>query len=130
MAATMTVTPHAVWSDPGIDGLDVSETEWRLNVDRYREFLVEATGISPADGLTSSDCYRIGNRLQALVEERKRQDEWGPALVDAYPVVDTLEEFLWVARFFRACHDCHDAGETCLADSERDPSAGPSQCSH
>ena len=60
MAATMTVTPHAVWSDPGIDGLDVSETEWRLNVDRYREFLVEATGISPADGLTSSDCYRIG----------------------------------------------------------------------
>ncbi len=130
MAATMTVAPDAVWSDPGIDGLDVSEAEWRLDVDRYGEFLVEATGISPADGLTSSDCYRIGNRLQALIEERKRQDEWEPALVDAYPDVDSLAAFVWLARFFRACHDCHDAGEPCLTASGCEASASRSECSH
>jgi len=122
MPGTITVAPDAVWSDPGIEGIDVSDTEWRLDVDRYREFLIEATGLSPADGLSASDCYRIGNRLQALVEKRKRHDEWGPELVEAYPDVDSLEEFLWVARFFRACHDCTDAGETCFAGREREKS--------
>jgi hypothetical protein len=122
MPATMTVSPDAVWSDPGIDGFDVSDTEWRLDVDRYRDFLVEATGISPADGLSPADCYRIGNRLQALVEERKRHREWVPALVEAYPDVDSLEAFLWLARFFRACHDCTEAGETVV------PGREPGEC--
>lgn len=119
MAATIRVTPDGVWSDPGIEGLAVSDAEWRLDVDRYREFLTETTGISTS-ALTSADCYRIGNRLQALVEQRKRDDEWGPAVVEAYPDVETLEEFLWLARFFRACHDCHDAGEVVVPGQERE----------
>lgn len=127
MPGTIIVTPEAVWSDPGMEGLTVSETEWRLDVDRYQEFLGEATGISPADGLSASDCYRIGNRLQALVEKRKRHDEWGPSLVEAYPDIDSLEEFLWVARFFRACHDCHDAGELCFAGCDCEETPVPSQ---
>ena len=104
----MRVTPDAVWTDPDIDGLEVSDTEWRLDVDRYGDFLVEATGIPPAEGLSASDCYRMGNRLQALIEERKRQDKWGPALVEAYPDVESLETFVWVARFLRACHDADE----------------------
>jgi hypothetical protein len=50
----------------------------------------------------------MGNRLQALIEERKRQDKWGPALVEAYPDVDSLKAFVWVARFLRACHDADE----------------------
>lgn len=118
MSATITVTPKSVWSDPDMEGLHVSEGEWRLEADRYRDFLVESTAISPEDGLSASDCYRIGNRLQALVEDRKRRGEWEPALAESYPDVESLEEMLCLARFFRACHDCHDAGETCLTTRE------------
>jgi hypothetical protein len=123
MPTTISVVPDTVRTDPEIDGLDISDSEWRLDVDRYREFVAAATGISPADGLSASDCYRIANRIDALVEERKRHDEWRPALVEEYPDVDSLEAFLWVGRFFRACHD---AGETCLSGrDEQDPCVPP-----
>lgn len=115
MPETIQITADPAWSDPAIEGLEVSDAEWRLDVDRYREFIAAATGIDPSDGIDSSDCYRIGNRLQALVEKRKRHDEWGPALVDEYPDVESLDEFLWVARFFETCHDCNDAGEICFS---------------
>jgi len=108
MPDVVRVTPDAVWTDPDIEGLEVSDTEWRLDFDRYQEFLVETTGMCPAESLSASDCYRMGNRLQALIEERKQQDEWGPALVEAYPDVDSLEAFVWVARFLRACHDADE----------------------
>jgi hypothetical protein len=127
MSATIAVAPKSVWTDPEIEGLDVSEDEWRLDVERYQELLVETTDISPADGLSASDCYRIGNRLQALVEEHKRQDEGESGLVEAHPDVGSLEEFLCLARVFRACHDCHDAGETCVTTREREESCGPSR---
>lgn len=112
MSATIRVVPDAVWSDPAIDGLDVSDSEWRLDIDQYRDFIETATGISPTDNLSASDCYRIGNRLQALVEDRKRRGEWDSPLVEEYPDVESLDEFVWLARFFRACHACHDANET------------------
>jgi len=108
------VKPEVLWTDPELRGLDISESEWRLDTEEYRAFIEAATGISPTDGLSTSDCYRIGNRLQALIEERKRRGEWDSALVEAYPDVESLEEFFWLARFFRACHHCHDAGEICL----------------
>jgi hypothetical protein len=118
MQTTIHVAPDAVWSDPAVEGLDASDGEWRLDVDRYRAFLDEAAGLSPADGLSASDCYRVGNRLQGLIEERKRHDAWDPALLEEFPDVDSLQQILWLARFFRACHTSHDAGETVLPPSE------------
>jgi hypothetical protein len=115
MSATIRAVPETVRTDPEIAGLEVSETEWRLDVERYQEFVAAATGISPAEGLSASDCYRIGNRLQALVEEHKQQAGGESALVGAYPTVESLEEFLWVARVFRACHDT----ENCIVDAGR-----------
>jgi hypothetical protein len=122
MSTTIRIAPGAVWTNPDIEGLEVSDGEWRLDVARYQDFLRVTTGISPVDGLSTSDCYRIGNRLQALIEERKRQDEWDSALVESYPDVESLEALLWVARFFRACQDCHDASEICFSGCEPDDS--------
>lgn len=121
MATTIRVTADPVWSDPAIKGLEISDTEWNLNVDRYQDFIREAAGIDPTNGISVSDCYRIGNRFQALVEEYKRDDEWGPALVEEYPDVESLEEFLWMARFFQNCHKCNEPGEMCFTpDSPKD----------
>ncbi|PSP23256.1 hypothetical protein BRC61_03750 [Halobacteriales archaeon QH_10_65_19] len=125
-STTLSIAPDTVRTDPEVDGLDISDSEWRLDVDRYREFVAAATGISPADDLAPSDCYRIGNRIEALVEEHKRHDEWEPALVEEYPDVESLKAFLWVARFFRACHDAsetHVSGggqeQPCVPSSDR-----------
>jgi hypothetical protein len=126
MSTIIAVVPDTVWTDPDIDGIEVSEGEWRLRVDRYQEFIAESTGIPPADGLAAADCYRIGNRLQGLIEECKRHDEWTPALVAEYSDINSLDEFLWVARFFRACHDCHDPDEVCFSGLERERSCAPS----
>ena len=130
MPATVAVTPKSVWTDPDVEGLDVSGDEWRLDVERYQEFLVETTDVSPADELSASDCYRIGNRLQALVEKHKQQGEGESGLVESHPDVESLEAVLCLARVFRACHDCHDAGERCLAGTECEASVGRSECSH
>lgn len=122
MSTIIHVVPAAVWSDPAIEGLEISDSEWRLDIGRYQEFIEAATGLSPSDGLSASDCYRIGNRLQALVEEHKRQNDWDSTLVESYPDVESLEEFVWLARFFRACHDCHGAGEVCLSQDASEAS--------
>lgn len=84
--------------------------EWHLDPDQYREFIETVTGIAPPDEPTASDCYRIGNRIEAFVEEHHRLDEWTPDLVEEYPDVDSLAEILGLARFFRRCHDCRVDG--------------------
>jgi len=82
--------------------------EWMLDPDHYDEFLRAATGVEPSDDdPCPSGCYRVGNRLEAFIEERKRRGEWGQEVVDEYPVVESTEEIIWVARFFRECHRCH-----------------------
>jgi hypothetical protein len=118
MSSTIRIEPGGIRTSPEIEGLEVSDGEWQLHVDRYQDFIQESTGISPSDGLSASDCYRIGNRLQALIEERKRLDEWEPPLVGKYPDINSLEEFLWLARFFRACHYCSEPDGICLSSDD------------
>lgn len=100
------IPPASAWTGPSTAGLDLSASEWHLDPDRYREFIETATGIAVSDDPTASDCYRIGNRLEALIEERRRRGEWTPALVESYPDVESLSEIVGLARFFRRCHDC------------------------
>lgn len=102
----MRIPPATSWTGPSTCGLELSRDEWRLDPDRYREFVEVATGIRLADEPTASECYRIGNRLEGLVEERQRRDEWTPSLVEEYPDVESLEEIVGLSRFFRRCHDC------------------------
>ena len=124
MNATIWVSADPVWTDPSIQGLEVSDAEWHLDVARYRHFIEEAAGIDPTDPISTAACYRIGNRLQALVEDHKRNDEWEPALVEEYPDVASLEGFLWVARIFQRCHECADAGQLCLSPEHSDEVCG------
>jgi hypothetical protein len=103
----LSIAPDAPRTGPSREGLDLSGAEWHLDVERYRPFVEATTGIRPTESLSAAECYRIGNRLEALIEERRRHGEWTPALVEEYPVVESLEEILAVARFFRQCHACH-----------------------
>lgn len=120
MAATIRVPADLAWADPSIEGLDASGEDWYLNVARYQEFIREAAGIDPMNGISVSDCYRIGNRLQALIEQHKREQEWKPELIKDYPDVESLEEFLWIARFFETCHECKEPGKVYHPGQEYD----------
>ncbi|WP_435332917.1 hypothetical protein [Haloarchaeobius sp. TZWWS8] len=91
---------------PELAGLEVTESEWRLDTDRYRRFVEEAARQSLDDQPTAADCYRIGNRIEALIAEHRQRDDWSPSLVEEYPDVDSLDEIVGLARFFRHCHDC------------------------
>jgi hypothetical protein len=112
----MRIVSNGVWSNPPVDGLEIADGEWRLDAGRYDRFLEAATGMSPDDELSPSDCYRIANRLEALVERHKRSGDSESALVEAYPDVQSLETFVWLARFFRRCHDCtRETDGSCLS---------------
>lgn len=100
------ISPSTTHSAPAVGNIEVTDDEWRLDPTRYRAFIAETTGYSVADDPHPSECYRIGNRLEAFVEERKRAGEWSPELVDSYPDVESLDEMLGLARFFRECHTC------------------------
>lgn len=104
------ISPDTSRTGPSVEGLVLSASEWRLDPGRYRAFVETVTGISVPDDPTASECYRVGNRLEAFVEERHRHGEWTPGLVEEYPDVDSLDEILGLARFFRQCHDCRLAG--------------------
>jgi hypothetical protein len=112
----MRIESNEVWSNPPVDGLEITDGEWRLDADHYGEFVEAATGIRVTDGLSSSDCYLIANRLEALIERHKRSGDPESALVAEYPGVQSLEAFVWLARFFRECHDCHrESSGSCLS---------------
>lgn len=98
--------PDYVRTDPSLPGLSIVDDEWRIDLEYYRPFIEATTGLAVPDDLENTDCYRIGNRLEAFIAERRRDDEWDEEVVESSPVVESLEEIVWVARFFRTCDDC------------------------
>ncbi len=54
MATTIHVTADPVWSDPSIEGLEVTDAEWLLNVDRDHDLIRGPAGIEPANGMCDS----------------------------------------------------------------------------
>lgn len=91
---------------PAVEGLVATDSAWELDVTRYASFIETATGISVAGDLSGSDCYRIGNRLEALISEHQQDGEWTPELAASYPDVESREEIVGLARVFRECHEC------------------------
>jgi len=91
--------------DEDLDGFEVTESVWRLDLDHYRGFIQSVTGTSPTQDLSASDCYRIGNRLEAFIDENQRAGEWTEELAEGYSEVDSLRQIYWLARFFRQCHE-------------------------
>ena len=99
---------------PSAEGIQAADDEWRLDPSKYRAFTDSVTGIALTGELSGADCYRIGNRLEAFIAERKRDGEWTDALVEQYPDVASLAEIVALAQFLRRCHDqCPDARTRC-----------------
>ena len=85
--------------------LDLSVSRSRLGIEYFDEFVKAVTGITLTSDLDAADCHRIGNRLEAFVEEKRRRDEWDLDLLDDYPALDSVEQVYLLARFFRTCHE-------------------------
>jgi hypothetical protein len=96
--------------DEDFAGFERSDSCWRLDIDCYRGFIKSVTGITPSESISPSDCYRIGNRLEAFIDENQRTGEWTDESVESYSEVDSLRQVYLLARFFRQCH------EQCLAE--------------
>ena len=102
----ITTSPDSNYLPPSIPGLELTDDEWRLNPEEYEQFITATTGVSPTADLDASDCYRIGNRLEGFLETRKRNEEWTDTVGDTHPDIESVDEVLALARFFRQCHDC------------------------
>jgi hypothetical protein len=102
---TIETTHSSSVPDEDLAGFEVADSVWRLNLDYYRGFIQSVTGISPAENPSASDCYRIGNRLEAFIAENQRAGEWTEDLTEGYSEIDSLRQVYWLARFFRQCHE-------------------------
>ena len=100
------IVPETPLSTPAVDGLVATDARWEFDPAQYESFIQTATGIAVDGDLAAADCYRIGNRLDALIAEHQQNGEWTPGLTASYPDIDSREEFLGLARFFRECHQC------------------------
>ena len=89
---------------PPVAGLEIAGDEWKLDPTQYAGFVGEITGLTPTSDLDPSDCYRIGNRLEAYIETRKRSGEWNSEVVETHADLQSLDEVLALARFYRECH--------------------------
>lgn len=108
---TLCVTPDTSRSAPSVAGLDVSESEWRLDLTQYETFIESVTGIAVGPDLSDSDSYRIRNRLEALVAERYRTGEWSAVVREAATDTVAPEDVVELARFFRFYLDCRQAAD-------------------
>lgn len=102
----VSITPPTSTEPPDLKGFDVSDSAWQLDLTTYQSFIREITGESPTGTLSGSDCYRIGNLIEGFIEEQIRIDEWHDRYIREYPDVNSREEVLWLARYFRKCHEC------------------------
>jgi hypothetical protein len=109
------ISPDTSRSVPSLKGLDVTESEWRLDISEYVRFIESATGFEMREDLSATECYRIGNRLEALIEDYQRTGEW-ERLQREYPAIESADELVGLARFFRQCHDCRVEEHSSLVD--------------
>ncbi|WP_435358588.1 hypothetical protein [Haloarchaeobius sp. DFWS5] len=90
---------------PQTNAIEVTDAGWQLDPERYGDFVETVTGIPLGDDLSAADCYRIRNRIEAKVDAKRRRGEWTPTVAEEYPDVESRDDILAVARFFRECHD-------------------------
>ena len=102
---TIETTHSSSVPDEDLAGFEVADSVWRLDLDYYRGFIESVTGISPDRNPSASDCYRIGNRLEAFIDEKQRAAEWTEDLTEDYSEMDSLRQVYWLAQFFRQCHE-------------------------
>jgi hypothetical protein len=99
---------------PSFEGIHADDGEWRLDPSQYRTLTESVAGIPLTEDLSATDCYRIGNRLEAFIAERRRDGEWTASLVEEYPAIESRDELVALAQFLRACHErCLDSGNRC-----------------
>jgi hypothetical protein len=111
----ISISPDTSRSVPSLKGLDVTESEWRLDISEYDQFIESATGIAVGKTPSAAECYRIGNRLEALIEDYQQTGEW-ERLQREYPAIESSDELVGLARFFRQCHDCRVEEHSSLVD--------------
>lgn len=99
------ISRYEVRPDTSLRGFELSDDEWRLDTDAYRNFIESVTGMGVSDGLSASQCYRIRNRLEAFMVDRRRRGEWTENLTREFPDIESLDEVVELAKFFRELYD-------------------------
>ncbi len=125
------LSAEALGRVPSVDGVERESGTVRFDPAAHRAFVEAATGIDPAGDLSPAECYLIGNRLEALVDERTRTGEWetGTAPAPDHPGIESLTDVVGLARLFRAYHAEHVAAGGYVADVEHGPGDGTDETS-
>ena len=87
---------------PDIPGVTQSDGEWQLDLDYYRSFITDVTGIDAEDDLSTDQVKTIQTRLEGCIERYRRDGICLCDDLDRYEYVDSMEVVHELSRFFRA----------------------------
>lgn len=86
---------------PDIDGFEHAHGEWRLQVEHYRDFLADVTGVDVSESLTPRELKTIQGRLEGCIERYEREGRCRCDDLAGYEAIEDVEDVHDLARFFR-----------------------------
>lgn len=86
---------------PSISGLNREDNMVYFDPSAYDLFIRRVTGLTVDEGPTPREASRIANILEGFIDEKKREGNWSPELLEAYPTVESLIEVYALTRVLR-----------------------------
>ena len=86
---------------PELTGFEENDGEWQLDLNHYRNFISDVTGVEPTCELSSREMKTIQSRLEGCVETYERTDNCACDQLERYECIDSMSDIHELSRFFR-----------------------------
>lgn len=96
---------------PELTGFEESDGEWQLELDHYRSFISDVTGIELSRELTPREMKIIQSRLEGCVERYERTNSCVCDQLERYENIDSMNTVHELSRFFRVLVSTQAEGE-------------------
>lgn len=86
---------------PELTGFEENGGEWQLDLNHYRNFIYNVTGVEPTCELSSREIKIIQSRLEGCLETYERTDNCVCDQLERYECIDSMSDIHELSRFFR-----------------------------
>ena len=86
---------------PKLPGVTEIDGEWKLELDYYRKFIEEVTGVEVTDEVSPNQLKTIQSRLEGCVASYKQSGDCLCTDLSSYEHLDSMTTVHELSRFFR-----------------------------
>lgn len=96
---------------PELTGFEENNGEWQLELNYYRSFISDVTGIEPTRELSPREMKTIQSRLEGCIESYERTDSCVCDQFECYEYIDSMSTVHELSRFFRGLVSAQTVGK-------------------